>query len=67
MVIFSQCAECKNYIGKTTDGLCYCKAFKEEIPPEVLWNEIIHDKPINGDNGILCDPIFKKPPIKIKD
>lgn len=28
-----------------------CKAFPEGIPSEVVWNEILHDENIEGDNG----------------
>ena len=31
MVVFSQCMDCKNYIGKKDDAFC-CKAFPEGIP-----------------------------------
>lgn len=32
MVDFSQCIDCKNYIGKNKDGIFICNAFKDGIP-----------------------------------
>ena len=41
-----QCISCKHYkFGNT------CKAFKI-IPEEIILGQVIHDKPIDGDNGI---------------
>ena len=55
MVIFPQCLYCKNYIGRTKDGIHTCKAFPEGIPKEVFWNKIDHKNSIAGDNGILYE------------
>ena len=52
MVIFSQCIDCKNYIGKNDDGRQICKAFLNGIPEDVFWNRIDHTKNIENDNGI---------------
>lgn len=42
MVVFSQCMDCKNYIGKKGDAFC-CKAFPEGIPDVFYaWNFLIH-------------------------
>ena len=34
MVVFSDCAECKNFINDERRDTCKCKAFPEGIPPE---------------------------------
>lgn len=59
MVRFSQCVECKHYLGEKENGTDYCKAFPEGIPSDVFWSKIIHDKPIEGDHGILYEKIEK--------
>lgn len=42
MVVFSQCMDCENYIGKKGDAFC-CKAFLECIPDAFYaWNLLIH-------------------------
>lgn len=58
MVTFSQCLDCKNYIGKNEKGKHICKAFKNGIPENVFWNERIHTEIIEGDNGITYDGKF---------
>lgn len=57
MVIFSQCLDCKNYIGKNKNGKHICKAFSDGIPEEIFWNKISHTENIEGDNGFLYDDI----------
>ena len=59
MVIFSQCIDCKNYIGKNDDGRQICKAFLNGIPEDVFWNRIDHTKNIENDNGIKFENIEK--------
>ena len=49
MVIFSQCIDCKNYIGKNDDG----------SPEDVFWNRIDHTNNIENDNGIKFENIEK--------
>ncbi len=39
MVVFSQCMDCKNYIGKKGDAF-RCKAFPEGIPDDILCLEL---------------------------
>ncbi|MDR1563888.1 MAG: hypothetical protein LBS74_02915 [Oscillospiraceae bacterium] len=46
-----QCNKCKNYFG-----FGKCKAFPEKIPPELLSDEIKHNKPYPNDNGIVFEP-----------
>ena len=53
MVVFSQCLDCKNYIGKNKEGKHTCKAFKNGIPEKVFWNEVNHTESIDGDNVII--------------
>lgn len=58
MVIFSQCMDCKNFIGKLTDDIFYCKAFPKGIPEDVLWNKIDHREHIAGDHGFLFENLY---------
>ena len=57
MVRFSQCVDCKHYLGKKENSKHYCKAFPEGIPSDVFWSKITHDKPIEGDHNILYEKI----------
>lgn len=59
MVIFSQCIDCKNFIGENTEGKFICKAFPKEIPDKVFWNEVNHTKSIDGDNGYRYEDKYK--------
>lgn len=46
----SQCGYCKHKgLGR------YCNAF-DEIPMNILLNEVDHRKPIKGDKGIQFEP-----------
>lgn len=47
MVVFSQCMDCKNYIGKKGDVFC-CKAFPEGISDDIFWNKKYHIEHIDG-------------------
>ena len=42
-----QCANCKHYKSKLT-----CEAFPDGIPSDVVTTNRLHDKPIDGDDGI---------------
>ena len=55
MVIFPQCPDCKNYIGKNKDGLHYCKAFQDGIPDDIFFGKKLHIENIEGDHGILYE------------
>lgn len=57
MVIFSQCLDCKNFIEKNAEGKYCCIAFPEGIPYYIFWNKVKHDKKIEGDNGIVFEPL----------
>ncbi len=61
MVIFSQCMDCQNYIGKENEKFC-CKAFPKGIPEDVLWNKINHEDYIDGDNGYKFESIYDSTP-----
>lgn len=50
-VIFSVCAECKNYQGGIGKGWPTCPAFPEGIPREYLRNEIDVKKLEECGNG----------------
>ena len=56
MVVFSQCMDCKNYIGKKDDAFC-CKAFPEGIPDDIFWSKKYHVEHIEGDNGYQFEKI----------
>jgi hypothetical protein len=63
MIMYCKCEEreCKHYKGikevdmpEGVETLCVhvCEAFPEEIPEDILLGDNLHDKPIDGDNGI---------------
>ena len=43
-----QCHECTHWIS----GTLTCKAYPQGIPIGILTNEVLHDEPIPGDNGV---------------
>ena len=45
-----QCRDCKNYMWRTT-----CLAYPDGIPDELFSGLIRHDKPFEGDNGIVFE------------
>ena len=61
MVVFSQCMDCKNYIGKKDDAFC-CKAFPEGIPDDIFGNKKYHVEYIEGDNGYQFEKIDESTP-----
>ena len=48
----SRCFICKNFIPSADFSQTICAAFPEGIPREILFNEVLHDKPYPGDHGI---------------
>lgn len=50
--ITAQCGYCKHF----KRGTVSCKAFPR-IPNDILGNYVIHDHPVEGDHGILFEPI----------
>ena len=64
MVIFSQCIDCKNFIGMNEKEEYYCKAFPEGISSEVFWNKISHKENIEGENGVKFEQIDYSEEIK---
>ncbi|MST50919.1 glutamyl-tRNA amidotransferase [Hornefia butyriciproducens] len=55
MVVFSDCAECKNFINDERRDTCKCKAFPEGIPPE--WFLKGNPKEVREcNNGIGFEP-----------
>lgn len=62
MVIFSQCLDCKNFIGKKDNNTFHCKAYPDEIPEDVFWNKINHEKNIEGDNGYKFESLNESTP-----
>ena len=59
MVIFPQCMDCKNFIGKLAEDVFYCKAYPGGIPVDVFWNKIDHRENIAGDHGFLFENLYK--------
>lgn len=55
--IFSQCNNCKHL----KRGTLSCAAF-ERIPRDILVNYELHDHPIEGDHGIIFEPIDPNAP-----
>ena len=54
MQILSQCIQCKNF---KNNGGYTCKAFTKGIPDEVVFNDIGHIVPIQGqENDIIFQP-----------
>lgn len=49
------CLNCKNFDPLTDPPAC--KAFPGGIPNEILWAEVDHRQPIEGDGGIRFEPI----------
>ena len=54
-ILGPQCAVCKNFIGFQM-GVNKCKAF-DNIPPELLFGDVKHNKEIPGDKGFRFEPI----------
>lgn len=57
MVQFSQCLDCRHFMGKNEAGVCCCAAFAEGIPDNIFWNDISHKQHVEGDNGIKFEAI----------
>lgn len=47
-LLVSQCATC---VHKQVQG-DVCEAYPDGIPKEILLNDVMHDKPYFGDNGL---------------
>ena len=43
-----QCEDCERYLAGQT-----CEAFPDGIPQIVYSGEFVHNKPYDGDNGML--------------
>ncbi|MDD6570767.1 MAG: hypothetical protein PUF12_00105 [Thermoflexaceae bacterium] len=57
MVVFSQCLDCKNFIGKDKEGKYICKAYPEGIAEDIFWNRVSHKENIDGDKGFKYEEI----------
>ena len=58
MLKLTKCHKCKYYVEPTEyDLMPKCKAFPEGIPLEIFREEVDHEKPYPGDNGIQYEPI----------
>lgn len=55
MIEMPLCMNCKHY-RKNAPGLT-CDAFPAGIPDPILESDQDHRKPIDGDHGIVFDPI----------
>ena len=57
-----KCMTCKHYAVYPREdmiGRPYCDAFPEGIPKKIWWEEIKHDKPYPGDNGLRDDAAYE--------
>ena len=52
-----KCMTCKYYTDPDDYALPTCKAFPKGIPLKLLYEEVDHEKPYPGDNGIRYEPI----------
>lgn len=50
------CGSCKHNIPRE-DGLVICRAFPLGIPQAILEYEVWHDHEINGDSGLIFEPM----------
>jgi hypothetical protein len=48
--IDDRCKFCVHYSGNRT-----CKAFLEKIPDDFWSGKVVHDLPVEGDNGYLFE------------
>jgi hypothetical protein len=56
MYSFSQCLACVHYEGQIKNSQRQgCKAFPTGIPEKIWSNEVVHDKPLKGDGGIVFE------------
>lgn len=61
-VMFSKCYVCKHFISGGEVEDFKCKAFPEGIPPKIIFGELDHDVPIEGDHGYRYINIFDETP-----
>ena len=52
MIVYNQCSKCANYITQKK-----CFAFPYGIPNDIWFDKIKHDKPMEGDKGIIYEDI----------
>ena len=57
MIKMFKCLTCQHYIVEDVMYWPKCKAFPEGIPLEIFREEVNHEKPYPGDNGIRYEPI----------
>ena len=48
----SQCKSCKHFYEDRVDG-CFCAAFPDGIPKNILNNKKIHNSPVSGQVGLF--------------
>jgi len=59
-----QCEDCKHFVGYIAhpddplgvDILPVCEAYPKGVPSTLARDEVRHDEPFPGDNGILFEP-----------
>jgi len=57
--IVPQCFYCKHF-HKSKRGVFACKAYPDGIPDDILFNEVDHRKPVEGDRGIQFQSVGGK-------
>lgn len=63
-MIISQCELCGRGFNEMK---CNCSAFPEKIPYDILFNQVSHQKPFEGDNGITFLPLNEDCAEEIKE
>lgn len=65
--VLPQCFDCRHFDSRWAetekDKPYRCAAF-ENIPMEILVNEVKHDKPYPGDKGMRFEPDYSLPWVK---
>lgn len=52
----SLCSKCTRFNTERLDAEV-CEAFPEGIPLDVLSGERVHTEPVEGDNGLMFQPL----------
>jgi hypothetical protein len=47
-----QCNTCRHFEG-VRNGQPSCPAYKDGIPDDVIFNDVVHNKPLPGQTGVI--------------